>query len=870
MKATKKSIPPKLAEHLLTWFLKDELAEEVLGDLDEKFYSTATKGSLWRAKLNYWYQVLHYFRPFAIRIFRSNHSTNIIMLQHYFKIFIRNLGKNKAFSLINISGLAIGLTVVITIALWVKDEYSYDSHFDNYDRIAQVMYRQTYEDGVKVGLSTARPLEFVLKNDYNDLFKQVVMTAWNREHILSHEDNNVIKHGTYMQEGAEELLSLKMISGSGKGLAEPGNILLSASAADAIFGHKEPTGQTIQLDAAHEMFVAGVYEDMPSNTSEKFAQLDFIAPWSLYVASSEWIQSVEQVWDQSFQTYVLLNDNVSIAQANAAVEGALKNRDQHLTDTKAELFLYPMEDWHLRNHWEEGVLDGGNIDFVHLFETIGVFILLLACINFMNLSTARSEQRSKEIGLRKSIGSGRFQIVFQFYIESFLIVFAAFIISLFAVYHLLPYFNSWTHKNIHLPLGSPAFWFIGVSFIIITSIMAGSYPALYLSSFNAINALQGKVRQGAAALITRKALVITQFAVAIVLIVCTVVVHLQVNFTKDRPTGYDKAGLVQIRQNSDAFKFKYKKLRTEFINSGAVVEMSASHSPLTDVYSRSSGINWPGKPADFKDQFLIVRSSAEYGATVQWKILEGRDFEPENIADEEAVIINEAAAAYMGLEDPVGQYIGNKRKSPIIGVVKDMVMESPYEQVKPTLYVIDGPYNFYNLRLNPNQSIHKNLSVLEQTFKKNLPNVPFNFQFIDDQYAQKFESEERLGQLSGLFTILAIFISCIGLFGLSGYLAEQRTKELGIRKILGASALSLWRLLSREFAWLTLIACFISAPLAYYFITDWLSAYQYSISMPWWLFGVTWVGILMIALLTVSHQAVKAALINPVDSLRGD
>ncbi|UII28053.1 ABC transporter permease [Fulvivirga maritima] len=863
-------IPPQLAERLLTWFLKDELAEEVLGDLDEKFYSAAAKGSLWWAKLNYWYQVLHYFRPFAIRIFRSNYSIHGIMLQHYFKIFTRNLGKNKAFSLINISGLAIGLTVVITIALWVKDEYSYDKHFNNYDRVAQVMYRQTYEDGIKVGNSTARPLEFILKDEYSGLFKQVVMSTWNREHILSHNNTHVIKHGIYMQEGAEELLSLKMISGNNEGLAEPGNILLSSSAATTLFGNEEAAGKTIQLDDAHEMVIVGVYEDIPSNTSTNFSRLDFIAPWSLYVARSEWVQSVEQVWDQSFQTFVLLNENVSMAQANATVKNVLENRDQHLTDTKAELFLYPMQDWYLQNHWEDGVLDGGRIDFVHLFETIGVFILLLACINFMNLSTARSEKRSKEIGLRKSIGSGRFQIIFQFYMESFLIVFAAFIVSLFAVYQLLPYFNNWTHKHIDLPLNSPSFWLIGGSFIIITSLMAGSYPAIYLSSFNVIKALKGKVRQGAAALITRKSLVITQFSVAIVLIVCTAVIHLQVNFTKDRPTGYNKAGLIQIRLNSDAFKFKYKSLRTQFINSGAVVEMSGSHSPLTDVYSRSSGVDWPGKPTDFKDQFLIVRSSPEYGATVQWKILEGRDFDPDNKANEEAVIINEAAAKYMGLTDPIGQSIGKKRKSPIIGVVKDMVMESPYEQVKPTLYVIDGPYNFYNLRLNPNQSIHKNLSVLENTFKKTLPNVPFNFQFLDDQYAQKFESEERLGQLSGLFTILAIFISCIGLFGLSGYLAEQRTKELGIRKILGASALSLWQLLSKEFAWLTLIACFISAPLSYYFISEWLSTYQYSISMPWWLFAITWVGVLLITLLTVSHQAVKAALVNPVDSLRGE
>jgi putative ABC transport system permease protein len=513
---------------------------------------------------------------------------------------------------------------------------------------------------------------------------------------------------------------------------------------------------------------------------------------------------------------------------------------------------------------------------VWIYGIVGVFVLLLACINFMNLNTARSEKRTKEVGIRKAIGSMRGQLINQFYIESLLTVILAFLISLLLSQFLLPWFNNVIDKEIMILWSNPSFWMLSLTFIIITGLISGSYPALYLSSFKPVSVLKGTMLIGRFASIPRKVLVVLQFSVSIVLIIGTIVIYRQIQYAKDRPIGYSRENLIVLPKSTPDFKGKSDMLKTALIKTGVVVEIAESSSRLTDINAMNGGFNWRGKDPNFQTNFGTLGVSHDYGKTIGWQFVEGRDFSKEFATDSAGFVLNESAVKEMGLGNPVGEIINwdtefyDGENFKVIGVVKDMVMKSPFEPIKPTIFFLQGYKHWIFVKINPAISAKEALPKIEAVFKKIVPSAPFDYRFADDEYAKKFAAEERIGKLSSVFAALAILVSCLGIFGLASFVAEQRTKEIGVRKVLGASVFSVWRLLSKEFVGLVLIACLIATPIAYYYLNGWLQQYEYRTKISWWIFAAAGFSAVLITLLTVSFQSVKAALANPVNSLKSE
>ncbi|HLG40714.1 MAG TPA: FtsX-like permease family protein, partial [Chitinophagaceae bacterium] len=654
------------------------------------------------------------------------------------------------------------------------------------------------------------------------------------------------------------------------GLKDPYSIMLSASAAQSIFGTEDPMNKIIKLDRSLDVKVTGVYEDLPDNTS--FRELKIMMPWELWLIQNPWAKQMDEPWGSNFsQTFVQIADNTDMEKVSAKIKNAkLNNVSKEEAKYQWAVFLQPMSKWNLYNEFKNGVNTGGNIQYVWLFGIIGIFVLMLACINFMNLTTARSEKRAKEVGIRKTVGSVRWQLIKQFFAESYLIVLLAFALSLILVALLLPLFNDVAGKKIEIAWTSPIFWIFSLGFILITGLLSGSYPALYLSSFQPLKVLKGTFRVGKFASIPRKVLVVTQFTVSVMLIIGTIIVYQQIEHAKDRPIGYTRHGLINLGMEKE-IREHFEAIRNELKNSGAIEEMAASNSPLTQVWNTNGGFEWEGKDPSMAVDFPNNTVSYEFGRTVNWKIKEGRDFSREFATDSAAFIINESAAKFLGFENPIGKVLKwNDQPFTVIGVVNDIMQESPFYPVRPTLYHTSGYDNMYNviLKLNPQQNARQSLSSIEQVWKKYTLNVPFDYKFIDEEFGNKFRAEERIGKLASYFAVLAIFISCLGLFGMASFVAEQRTKEIGIRKVLGASVVNLWRLLSTEFFVLVLFSCIIAAPIAWYYLHSWLTNYDYRIDIKWQVFVWAALAALMITLLTVSFQAIKAAIANPVKSLR--
>jgi len=799
------------------------------------------------------------------------------MIKNYFKVAWRNLFKSKGSSFINITGLAIGMAVAMLIGFWIYDELSFDHYHKNYTRIAQVMQKQTGNGQVYTGQAIPFPLGEELKSKHGSDFKYIVMSSWEGGHILTSGEQHVSQDGAYMDVDAAKMLSLKMLKGTNEGLKDPASVLLAESAAKAVFGDTEPINQVIKIDNKQEVKVTGIYEDLPANTL--FKDLKFIAPWQLYATSEKWIKNSMTEWgNNSFQTFVQIADNTDFASVNKRIINTKLDRvPEEDKKYKSQIFLHPMEDWHLKSNWENGVNTGGLIDYVWLFLIVGIFVLLLACINFMNLSTARSEKRAKEVGIRKAIGSLRSQLIGQFFSESLLVVGFAFLLSLILVQLTLPWFNEVASKKMTVLWFNPVFWAMSIGFALFTGIVAGSYPALYLSSFKPVKVLKGTFRVGRFAAIPRKILVVVQFSVSVTLIIGTIIVYRQIQFSKDRPVGYNREALMMVEMKSPDFYGKMDVLRNELKNNGAITEIAESSSPLTGVWSNNGGISWAGKDPGLDADFATIWITHDFGKTVGWEFAAGRDLSRNFGGDSSAVVINEAAVKFMGIKDPVGTVLKwgddkNARNYTVIGVIKDMVMASPYEPVKQTIYLMNriDNVNWINLKLNPDKPVRESIAKVEAAFKKNVPGAPFDYKFADEEYARKFSAEERIGKLAGFFAILAVLISCLGLFGLASFVAEQRTKEIGVRKVLGASVINLWRMLSKDFVLLVLISCIISAPLAWYFLRNWLQKYTYRTDISWWVFAAAFGGALLITLLTVSFQSIKAALMNPVKSLRSE
>ncbi len=773
-------------------------------------------------------------------------------------------------SFINIVGLSIGMAVAILIGLWIYDELSFNKSFKNYDHIAQVIQNVTNNGEVQTWWDVPYPLAGELRKNYGSDFKHIAMAVNWGDHIITIGDKKLKEKGGYFEKEMPEMLTLNMLRGKRNALNDPSSVLISASAAKAYFGDTDPTNKIFKIDQMPPVKIAGVYKNFPQNST--FAGLNFISSWDFWYHNNNDLKDMEDPWRPNFiSLFVQLNDNADMSKVSVKIKDAkLRKENEQLQKKKPALFLEPMGKWHLYSEFKDGVNVGGAIEYVWMFGIIGVFVLLLACINFMNLSTARSEKRAKEVGIRKTVGSLRKQLIIQFFSESLLTVIFAFALSILLVQLILPFFNTVAGKQMSILWSNPFFWLISIGFIIITALVAGSYPAFYLSSFRPVKVLKGTFKAGRFAAIPRKVLVVLQFTVSVTYIIGTIVIYQQIQFAKNRPVGYSRNNLITIPTSDGSIHDHLDAVKNELMQTGAITSIAESESPTTGIWNSTSGFSWREKDPNLSIDFGVVSASYDYGKTIGWQIKEGRGFSREFGTDTSAVILNEAAVAYMHLKKPVGEIVTWWDKPlTVIGVIHNMVIESPYDEARPLIYPLSTEAgNMVILKFNPLISTKDAINKIEPVFKKYNTEQPFEYSFVDDDYAKKFGDEERIGKLASFFAMLAILISCLGLFGLTSFVAEQRKKEIGVRKVLGASVFNVWNLLSKDFVMLVVIAFFIAVPLSYYFMHSWLQNYTYRTQLSWWIFIAAGAGALLITLFTVSFQAIKAGVANPVKSLR--
>jgi putative ABC transport system permease protein len=794
------------------------------------------------------------------------------MIKNYLKVAWRNIVRNKAYSALNIIGLAAGMAVALLIGLWINDEVSYNKSFTNYNNLAAVMQHQTFNGDVSSQSSLPYLIGDQLKKEYGNDFKAVSMSSWTDGHILAFGDKKITKMGNYFEPQITSMLSLHMLKGRPGALQDEHAVILSQSTAAALFGSVDPMNKAIRIDNRFDVIVAGVYQDLPVNSD--FNDLTFIASWQLMIDNDNWSEKAGNPWRRnSYKAIVQLRDGANLAQVSAKIKD-IKLRQVTKADAafKPVVFLQPMSKWHLYDEFKNGVNTGGRIAYVWQFGIIGFFVLLLACINFMNLSTARSEKRAKEVGIRKAIGSLRGQLIRQFFAESMLVAAFSFLCAIVLAQLLLPYFNEVADKKMQLLWGSPLFWMAGIGFTLFTGVIAGTYPALYLSSFQPVKVLKGTFNAGRYAALPRKVLVVVQFAISVILIVGTMVVFSQVQFAMNRPVGYSRNGLVAVPVITDDIHKNFTAVSNDLKSSGMVADVAEASSTSTNVNEVDNGFEWRGKDPSISGDFAAYYGSVDMGKTIGWQLEEGRGFSRDFVSDTASMVLNETAVKFMGLKHPVGETIKwDKRSYTVVGVIKDMVMGSPYEPVYRSVFVVDpSAQPIVDIRINPKVSPHAALDKIAAVFKQYNPSQPFDYKFIDDEYAKKFGDEQRIGKLAGGFAILAIFISCLGLLGMASFMAEKRRKEIGVRKVLGDTVFGIWRLLSGEFVILVVISLCLALPTAYYFMHGWLQHYDYRTDLSWPMFALTSAGAVIITLLTVSYQSIRAALTNPVKSLRSE
>jgi len=797
------------------------------------------------------------------------------MFRNYLKTAWRSLFKNRLSSFINVGGLSIGMAVSMLIACWIYNEYAFDRQFGNFNRIAQVWEMYPGKHGAQPNLP--EPVAAELRAKFGSNFKQVFSSSRLEEHVFAIGDKKLIKSGSYIQPVGLDVLTLPMLQGSHSGLNDPHSILLSAALAEALFSGANPVGMVLNMDDTVALKVTGVYKDFPDNSS--FRDVTFLAPWDLYVANDPETRRFRYEWgDNNWFTYVQLADNTDFPTVSAKIKDVKRNNDPWIDSTgknrnTMELFLHPMSRWHLYSDFSDGYNASGRIRYVRLFGIIGALVLLLACINFMNLSTARSEKRAREVGIRKVVGSLRSQLIGQFFSESLLVTFFALAIALGLLQLSMHFFNQLAGTKMSIPWLNPVWWIACIGFCFVTGLIAGSYPALYLSSFQPIKVLKGVFRAGRLASLPRKVLVVIQFTVSIAMIIGTIIVFRQVQYARDRPIGYNQNGLVTIQQHTKNIQDHFDAFRTDLLHSGAISEVAGSVAPVMAAWNQNGGLTWSGhpQPGPNDPDFCMKGVTQTFAKTVGLQIIKGRDFRTgPNGADATTMILNEAALKAIGWKDPVGKIIHwSNTDFTVIGVVKNVVMESPYETPYPALYFM-APYTmpYVTMKIDPRINAREAMRQVAPIYAKYNPAEPFDYKFLDEQYDAKFRDELRIGELAGFFTALAILISCLGLFGLASFVAEQRIREIGVRKILGASVFNLWKLLSKDFVLLTGLSVLIAIPIAWGLLHQWLQGYAYRTTISWWIFAVAGAAALAITLLTVSFQAVRAALANPVKSLR--
>ncbi|MBS1557743.1 MAG: ABC transporter permease [Bacteroidetes bacterium] len=789
------------------------------------------------------------------------------MFTNYFKIAFRNLIRNPVYSIINVGGLAVGLASAILIFLWVADEYSYDTFHANYKNIYKLYQQQEWNMG-HIGTSNSMPypLKEVLPAKASQV-KYVCITNWGEGNTLLANQKRLNKFGLNVSSEFLKMFSFNLTRGDqNHALDDPSSIVITESTAKAFFGAADPMGQLIQIDNEHEQKVTGVLPDVPRQSEFRF---DYLLPFSFYEATQPWVQRSKNSWDNnSFQMFALLQEGAAAEDVNHSIEKII--RDNNPKAPTAKLFLHPMSKWRLFGNFEEGKNTGGLIDYVRLFNTIALFVLVIACINFMNLATARSESRAREVGIRKSVGSSRQELIAQFLGESIGITLMAFILAAVVVELVLPGYNVLVDKHISVNYTNPWLWLGALSLILTIGIFSGSYPSFYLSSFEAVKVLKGKVKVGKGASTPRKILVTLQFGFSIFLIIGTIVIYQQIEHVKNRDIGYDRENLIQVWTNGE-LETNFQTIRNELVRTGAVKSICKSNSPVTSIFSNNE-VKWQGMPSGTRVAFSTIATEYDYTETLGVKMILGRDFSRQYRSDTMAVVINEAAMKMMGFENPIGKKLewGNAPYE-IIGVMKNMVMAQATGSVQPLcMFLIPGWSSTITIRLNKTNDLPGAIAKVETVFKKLNPNYPFEYQFTDEIFNKKFANIRLINRVAAIFAVLAIAITCLGLLGLASFTAEQRTKEMGIRKVLGASVSSLVLLLSKDFTRLVLFAFIISAPVAWWFLNNFLQRYEYRIDIAWWVMAAVGLFALLLALVIVSMQALKAAIVNPVDSLKSE
>lgn len=788
------------------------------------------------------------------------------MLKNFLKIALRSLAKNQFYAIINIGGLAVGIASSILILLWVADEYSFDKFHTNYNRVHRLYQSQKWAQGIGTGNAMPYPLKEVIATKSSQI-ESVVITNWGEGNMLQVGEKRMNKLGLCASEDFFKMFSFNMLKGdAATALKEVNSIVVTQSTAVALFGEQDPINQLVKIDNDRELKVTGVIEDVRSKrTSFMF---DYVLPFSFYEATMPWVRNSKDNWDNnSFPIYVMLREDATEAEVNASIQNIIK--ENNVKAPTAQLFLHPMEKWRLHANFENGVNTGGQIEYVQLFTAIAIFVIVIACINFMNLATARSEGRAREVGIRKSIGSRRSELIRQFLGESILVTTIAFLLSIVIVEIALPGYNEIVGKKISIDYANPVLWIASISMVLILGIFSGSYPAFYLSSFQPVKVLKGKINFGKSGSTPRKVLVTLQFGFSIFLIIGTLIIYQQIMHVKDRDMGYDRENLIQMWTNSE-IEDHFSTIRETLLQTGVVKSITKSNSPITSIFSNNE-VKWAGMP-EGRVSFSTIATEYDYLETMGIKIAEGRDFSRDFKSDTAAVIINHAAVDMMGLKEPLGSKLTfNGRELEIIGVVPNIVMASPYRSVEPMTIIFDRDWSStVTVRLSKTDDMKGAIAKVEQVFKQLNPNYPFEYRFVDADFDKKFNDINMISRLATLFASLAIIITCLGLFGLAAYTAEQRTKEVGIRKVMGASVSSLVLLISKDFSRLVVFAFIISAPIAWWFLTNFLQRYTYRIEVAWWVLIGVGVFALLLALLIVSTQALKAAVANPTKSLRSE
>jgi putative ABC transport system permease protein len=785
------------------------------------------------------------------------------MIKNYFKTAWRSLWRNKGYSFINITGLAVGLASAILIVLWIANETSVDRFHKNIGRIYDVYNLATNQGRTSCWNVTPKVMGKVIQQDFPEV-ESVVRYNWTESVLFDAGEKKLKAKGNIVDSGFLQMFSFPLLQGNtATALSNTYSVVITATLAKKLFGNTDAMGKLVRLDNQDNFTVTGILKDLPANTSFDF---EYLVPWSYM----RLLGGEDDYWsNNSTRTFVMLKKEASLAGIAPKLKVLRKKYDAE--SPAMENFLYPFGKSYLYGSFKNGKEDGGRIEFVKIFSLIAIFILLIACINFMNLSTARSEKRAKEVGIRKVIGALKQSLVTQFLGESILLALIAGVLALLIVYISLPYFNDLVNRRLELDLSNYKYWLTGLGIVVTAGLLAGLYPALYLSAFKPVAVLKGVFKKTNALVTPRKVLVITQFTFAIVLIIATIIVNLQLQNAQQRQAGYSKDNLLYCAVEGDISK-NYALIKNEIMNSGAAVAVNKTSSPVTEAWSNTGGLMWEGKEVNNRTNVIRFCADEAVSKTLAFKIIAGRDLDlARYTTDSMGIMLNEAAAKLMGFKNPINQVIKDGgREWHVVGVVKDFIMGSPFRPIEPL--VIEGALsrdlNIVNIKLNNKNSTSQNIAILKSAFSKYNPNYPFEYKFVDDEYAKKFEGEKRSGQLAALFAFLTIIISCLGLFGLASFMAENRIKEIGVRKVLGASVLSIAQLLSKEFLRLVLISIVIASPIAYWAMYKWLQNYPYHISIQWWVFAMAGILAVAIALLTVSFQAIKAGLANPVKSLR--